>query len=76
MNPTPQGLTPFACFEEFIKYIVRPCKPGDVNKVFDDLLGGLPRLNLDPGSADYSLPGGSSLSDWAAVKKWVSDNIK
>jgi RHS repeat-associated protein len=61
--------------EEFIKYIVRPCKPGDVNKAFDDLLSGLPRLNLDPDSAAYSLPSGSSLGDWAAVKDWVSKNI-
>jgi RHS repeat-associated protein len=61
--------------EEFIKYIVRPCN-NDSNANFDKALSGLPRLNLDPDSNNFRLPGGSSLSDWNAVKRWVTDNIK
>ena len=60
--------------EEFIKYIECPC--GDQNQYFDGVLKGLPRLNPDPDSKNFSLPGGSKLADWDEVKVWVAKNIK
>lgn len=62
--------------EEFIRYVLRPCKSDDVNSEFDRWLDKLPRLGLDPTNKTFNLPKGSSLKDWNQVKNWVAENIK
>jgi hypothetical protein len=62
--------------EDFIKYILRPCRSDDVNSEYDKMLVNLPRLGLDPANKGFELPRGSSLKDWQEVEDWVSKNVK